>query len=204
MILGLCVLYRVILFSGVFWCVVVRSCFQFILGKVNLSDGHLLVGVKQFLVGWRFIQTRPTPTNLLKRTCQLWWVTHWNVCINGSDVANAISFLSHYTCEPSQWFYMSWHGISEDLLARHFWKYLNVFELFCPSWWESACCFQWHKVTEKWRQVNSNTLQSFQSHSENAFIIGPRLTASTHRVGFIWSPAGRSLVHSISISFFFV
>lgn len=78
-----------------------------------------------------------------------------------------------------------------------------MLQLFCPSWWESALWFQWYKFTGKLWLVTSNTLQMFQSHFEKAYIIGPRLAASTHEVIFICRPAGRFVYPFCYLSFFF-
>lgn len=51
----------------------------------------------------------------------------------------------------------------------------------------------------------SETLQTFQSHLEKkrAYIIGPRLAASTYEVIFICSPAGHFLIPSAVCLFLF-
>lgn len=80
--------------------------------------------------------------------------------------------------------------------------YLNVLQLFCPSWWDLE--FQWYKFTAKLWLVISDTRQTFQSHSEKAYIIGPMVAATTtYEVIFLCNPAGWFFIPSALPFFFF-
>lgn len=98
-------------------------------------------------------------------------IMHWNVWIHGSDVTNVIFYSLYLSVVlPCQCVFdlvgFTCHEISEDRLARPFWKYLNIFSYFVPV--DGNLCYGssgTNSLGELWL-VMSNTLQMFQSHFE--------------------------------------
>lgn len=189
----------------------VRKRLQFILKQTATKTNHLIIiGVTHF---WAGGGGASEPTRSLSSLQEMDLIMHWNVWIHGSDVTNVIFYSLYLSVVlPCQCVFdlvgFTCHEISEDRLARPFWKYLNIFSYFVPV--DGNLCYGssgTNSLGELWL-VMSNTLQMFQSHFEKTkkqkknYIIGPRLAARTYEVIFICSPAGRFLF--CYLSFFFV
>lgn len=127
-------------------------------------------------------------------------VRHWDVWIQGSDVTNVIFYF------PRQWFChvsMSWSWLASHImrLAKTFGKtFLKILKCnyvilsqLMGICYVSSGTNSLGSYGKLW-QTHSRCLKAILKKEKKAYIIGPRLAASTYEVIFICSPASRFLL----------